>query len=348
MKLLITGGCGFIGCALIGQALGVGFAVVNLDKLTYAANPDDLTKLVQKLSQPGQYQFVEGDIADSVLLAQLFAQYQPDAVIHLAAESHVDNSITGPAEFIQTNVVGTYSLLEAARHYWQDLAECKKTGFRFIHVSTDEVFGDLEQSERNAASRSFNESTAYAPSSPYSASKAASDHLVRAWHRTYGLPVIVTNCSNNFGPFQHREKLIPRIIEAALSAQPVPVYGDGKQVRDWLYVDDHASALLTVLNGGEIGETYCIGANNESTNLDLVTRVCDLLEVLVPVKPQGVAHFQELICFVSDRPGHDRHYAIDASKISKELGWKPQETFESGLRKTVEWYVEQFQNKSVL
>ena len=274
------------------------------------------------------------DICDEKALARVFEQHQPDAVMHLAAESHVDRSIDGPAAFIETNIVGTYTLLEAARAYWNTLSDEKKPAFRFHHISTDEVYGDLEGTDDL-----FTETTSYAPSSPYSASKASSDHLVRAWLRTYGLPTIVTNCSNNYGPFHFPEKLIPLMILNALDGKPLPVYGNGQQIRDWLFVEDHARALYKVVTEGEVGETYNIGGHNEKANIDVVRTICALLEELVPNKPADVTKYEDLITYVKDRPGHDVRYAIDAAKIGRELGWKPQETFESGIRKTVEWYL---------
>lgn len=287
-----------------------------------------------KVADNSRYQFSQTDICDRAALDQLFETFQPDAVMHLAAESHVDRSITGPAAFIETNILGTYQLLEAARHYWNGLAQDKKAEFRFHHISTDEVYGDLEGTEDL-----FVETTPYAPSSPYSASKASSDHLVRAWHRTYGLPVVLTNCSNNYGPYHFPEKLIPLVILNALAGKPLPVYGNGAQIRDWLYVEDHARALYKVVTEAKVGETYNIGGHNEQQNIDVVKAICNLLEELAPNKPEGIANYQDLITYVKDRPGHDLRYAIDASKIKKDLGWVPQETFESGLRKTVEWYL---------
>lgn len=304
--------------------------VLNVDKLTYAGNLESLAKVADN----SRYQFSQTDICDRAALDQLFETFQPDAVMHLAAESHVDRSITGPAAFIETNILGTYQLLEAARHYWNGLAQDKKAEFRFHHISTDEVYGDLEGTEDL-----FVETTPYAPSSPYSASKASSDHLVRAWHRTYGLPVVLTNCSNNYGPYHFPEKLIPLVILNALAGKPLPVYGNGAQIRDWLYVEDHARALYKVVTEAKVGETYNIGGHNEQQNIDVVKAICNLLEELAPNKPEGIANYQDLITYVKDRPGHDLRYAIDASKIKKDLGWVPQETFESGLRKTVEWYL---------
>lgn len=337
MKILVTGGAGFIGSAVVRHIIQhTQNTVVNIDKLTYAGNLSSLAEVAGN----ARYSFVQADICDRAVMDRLFAEHQPDAVMHLAAESHVDRSISGPAEFIQTNIVGTYTLLEAARHYWSALDAKRKDAFRFHHISTDEVYGDLphpdEVKEPQATLPLFTETTAYAPSSPYSASKASSDHLVRAWQRTYGLPAIVTNCSNNYGPYHFPEKLIPLIILNALEGKPLPVYGKGDQIRDWLYVEDHARALYTVVTRGEIGETYNIGGHNEKKNIEVVETICDLLDELRP-KAQGC--YREQITFVADRPGHDRRYAIDASKIQRELGWKPQETFESGIRKTVQWYL---------
>lgn len=332
MRILITGGAGFIGSALIRHLIGhTEHEVLNLDKLTYAGN---LESLAEVAGNPG-YRFVRADIADSALVAKTLVEFQPDAVMHLAAESHVDRSIDGPAAFIQTNIVGTYSLLESTRAYWLGLSAERKAAFRFHHISTDEVYGDL-----HGVDDLFTETTPYAPSSPYSASKAASDHLVRAWQRTYGLPVLITNCSNNYGPYHFPEKLIPLMILSALAGKPLPVYGNGQQVRDWLYVEDHARALLKVVCEGKVGETYNIGGHNEQKNLDVVKAICTLLEELAPQKPAGIARYEDLITYVQDRPGHDLRYAIDASKIERELGWVPQETFETGLRKTVQWYLD--------
>ncbi|KAF2372039.1 dTDP-glucose 4,6-dehydratase [Acinetobacter baylyi] len=331
MKILITGGAGFIGSAVVRHIIqNTDNTVLNVDKLTYAGNLESLAKVADN----SRYQFSQTDICDRAALDQLFETFQPDAVMHLAAESHVDRSITGPAAFIETNILGTYQLLEAARHYWNGLAQDKKAEFRFHHISTDEVYGDLEGTEDL-----FVETTPYAPSSPYSASKASSDHLVRAWHRTYGLPVVLTNCSNNYGPYHFPEKLIPLVILNALAGKPLPVYGNGAQIRDWLYVEDHARALYKVVTEAKVGETYNIGGHNEQQNIDVVKAICNLLEELAPNKPEGIANYQDLITYVKDRPGHDLRYAIDASKIKKDLGWVPQETFESGLRKTVEWYL---------
>lgn len=332
MRILITGGAGFIGSALIRHLIqSTEHEVLNLDKLTYAGNLESLAPV----DDNPRYRFVQADIADSPVVAQTLAEFQPDAIMHLAAESHVDRSIDGPAAFIQTNIVGTYSLLESTRAYWLGLSAERKAAFRFHHISTDEVYGDL-----HGVDDLFTETTPYAPSSPYSASKAASDHLVRAWQRTYGLPVLITNCSNNYGPYHFPEKLIPLMILNALAGKPLPVYGNGQQVRDWLYVEDHARALLKVVSEGQVGETYNIGGHNEQKNLDVVRAICALLEELAPQKPAGIARYEDLITYVQDRPGHDLRYAIDAGKIEHELGWVPQETFETGLRKTVQWYLD--------
>ena len=329
MKIIVTGGAGFIGSALVRHIIDqTADEVLVIDKLTYAGNLESLISV----AGDKRYIFRQADICDRAELDAIFSNFQPDAVMHLAAESHVDRSIAGPAAFIETNIVGTYSLLEAARHYWSQLSN--KADFRFHHISTDEVYGDLSHS--NAL---FTERTPYDPSSPYSASKAASDHLVRAWARTYGMPVLVTNCSNNYGPYHFPEKLIPLIILNALEGKPLPVYGDGSQIRDWLYVEDHARALYTVLTKGRVGDTYNIGGHNERKNIDVVRTVCRLLDGIIQDKPAGITQFDQLITFVTDRPGHDLRYAIDASKIERELGWVPQETFESGIRKTVEWYL---------
>ena len=331
MKILVTGGAGFIGSAVVRHIINnTQDRVVNVDKLTYAGNLESLVTVESN----DRYAFEQVDICDRAELDRVFAEHQPDAVMHLAAESHVDRSIDGPAAFIETNIVGTYTILEATRAYWNQLDQTRKSAFRFHHISTDEVYGDLEGTDDL-----FTETTSYEPSSPYSASKASSDHLVRAWLRTYGLPTIVTNCSNNYGPYHFPEKLIPLIILNALDGKALPVYGNGMQIRDWLYVEDHASALYTVVTKGEIGETYNIGGHNEKANIEVVKTICSLLEELVPNKPQGVTEYQNLITYVTDRPGHDVRYAIDASKIARELGWKPAETFESGIRKTVEWYL---------
>lgn len=329
---LVTGGAGFIGSAVVRHLVdNTQYKVVNVDKLTYAGNLMSLSSIEQN----ERYIFEQADICDAAKMQAIFDKYQPDVVMHLAAESHVDRSIDGPSEFIQTNIVGTYTLLEAARKYWVQLTEEKKQAFRFHHISTDEVYGDLHGTDDL-----FTETTPYAPSSPYSASKASSDHLVRAWLRTFGLPTIVTNCSNNYGPYHFPEKLIPLMILNALSGKPLPVYGDGKQIRDWLFVEDHARALVQVATIGEIGETYNIGGHNEKQNIEVVKTLCLLLEELAPNKPEGVVQYSDLITYVTDRPGHDARYAIDASKIYKELGWKPEETFETGLRKTVQWYLD--------
>jgi len=337
LKILITGGAGFIGSAVVRYLINnTKEQVINIDKLTYAGNLESLVDV----SCSERYSFIQADICDKNALEQIFTQHQPDVVMHLAAESHVDRSITGPAEFINTNIVGTYTLLEVVRAYWNQLAdENRKSNFRFHHISTDEVYGDLPHPDECGGNNElplFTEKTSYAPSNPYSASKASSDHLVRAWHRTYGLPCIVTNCSNNYGPYHFPEKLIPLVILNALEGKNLPIYGKGDQIRDWLYVEDHARALYTVLSEGVIGETYNIGGHNEKKNLDVVLTICDLLDEIVP-KNQS---YREQITYVKDRPGHDRRYAIDASKISHELGWKPEETFESGIRKTVLWYLD--------
>ena len=332
MKILVTGGAGFIGSAVVRHIIqNTPHTVVNVDKLTYAGNLESLAPV----SHDPRHIFEKVDICDASEMARVFSEHRPDRVMHLAAESHVDRSIDGPAAFIQTNIVGTYVLLEAARAYWRELPDEQRNDFRFHHISTDEVYGDLEGPEDL-----FLETTPYAPSSPYSASKASSDHLVRAWRRTYGMPTLVTNCSNNYGPYHFPEKLIPLMILNALEGKPLPVYGKGDQVRDWLYVEDHARALYLVLMEGKVGETYNIGGHNEKRNIEVVRTICALLEELRPEKPAGVARYEDLITYVADRPGHDLRYAIDAGKIQRELGWAPQETFETGLRKTVQWYLD--------
>ena len=329
MRILVTGGAGFIGSAVIRHIIeNTHHHVLNVDKLTYAGNLESL----RSIEKSERYKFSQTDICDQVVLERIFHEFQPDSVMHLAAESHVDRSIDGPAAFIQTNIVGTYSLLEAARKYWLSLTLNAKEAFRFHHISTDEVYGDLE-----GTTDLFTETTPYTPSSPYSASKASSDHLVRAWQRTYGLPTIVTNCSNNYGPYHFPEKLIPLVILNALDAKPLPIYGKGDQIRDWLFVEDHARALYQVVTEGVVGETYNIGGHNEKQNIEVVKTICKILDEL---KPQSTGQkYETLITFVKDRPGHDLRYAIDAAKIEKELGWTPQETFETGIRKTVEWYL---------
>lgn len=331
MKILVTGGAGFIGSALLRHLIcDLSYSVINVDKLTYAGNLDSIVDVAKSRF----YSFESVDICDLTAMTRVFGEHKPDIVMHLAAESHVDRSIDGPAEFIRTNVTGTFSLLEAARQYFGCLSDNERQSFRFHHISTDEVYGDLEGTDDL-----FTEQTPYSPSSPYSASKAASDHLVRAWGRTYGLPVIITNCSNNYGPYHFPEKLIPHVILNAIHGKPLPIYGNGLQIRDWLYVEDHAKALIKVVIEGKVGETYNIGGHNEKTNLEVVQTICDLLEELAPEKPSGIVKYRDLITFVRDRPGHDARYAIDASKIERELGWVPQETFETGLRKTVQWYL---------
>ena len=330
--ILVTGGAGFIGANFVLNWLSPSDAegAINLDKLTYAGNLANLSAL----QNDPRHIFIHGDIGDKDLVSRLLSDYRPRAIVNFAAETHVDLSIHGPADFIQTNIVGTHVLLEAARVYWQNLPDEKKATFRFHHISTDEVYGDLEDNYSF-----FTETSSYAPSSPYSASKASSDHLVRAWHRTYGLPILVTNCSNNYGPYQYPEKLIPLTILNAINGRALPVYGSGLQIRDWLYVDDHARALYTVLVKGQVGETYAIGGHNERTNLEVIHMICSLLDELVPLKSKEISHYRNLITHVQDRSGHDLRYAINATKMKQSLGWVPDESFESGLRKTVEWYL---------
>ena len=330
MRILVTGGAGFIGLCVVRHIIkNTNDEVLNLDKLTYAGNLESLNEI----NDNPRYQFQQVDICDTDKLEVIFNTFKPTAVMHLAAESHVDRSIDGPAAFIETNIVGTYTLLEATRKYWQSLDESQKMAFRFHHISTDEVYGDLE-----GTTDLFTEKTSYAPSSPYSASKASSDHLVRAWQRTYGLPTIVTNCSNNYGPYHFPEKLIPLVILNALDGKPLPIYGKGNQIRDWLFVEDHAQALYQVVTQGKVGETYNIGGHNEKQNIEVVKTICKILDEL---KPQtNTQPYESLITFVKDRPGHDLRYAIDATKIESELSWRPQETFETGIRKTVIWYLE--------
>ncbi len=331
MRFLITGGAGFIGSAVIRHIIQeTNHEVINVDKLTYAGNLESLADI----SSSERYHFEQVDICDQQNIEQLFSRYKPNVVMHLAAESHVDRSIRGPAEFIQTNITGTYIMLEAARQHWLGLSAEEKSQFRFHHISTDEVYGSLGKSDL------FTEESNYDPSSPYSASKASSDHLVRAWHRTYGLPVLLTNCSNNYGPYQFPEKLIPLVILNALAGKPLPIYGKGDQVRDWLHVEDHAKSLYKVVMEGGVGETYNIGGNNEKTNLEVVHTLCAILDELVPDHPDGITQYSELITYVDDRPGHDQRYAIDASKIMHDLSWEPDETFETGIRKTVSWYLD--------
>lgn len=335
--IFVTGGAGFIGSAVVRQLIDSNNVnVVVIDKLTYAGNLQSLASV----QNSQRYTFEKVDICDSAELTRCFNQYKPQKIMHLAAESHVDRSIDGPGEFIQTNIIGTYCLLEASRTYFESLNEEQKAQFRFHHISTDEVYGDLE-----GTTDLFTEETPYSPSSPYSASKASSDHLVRSWQRTFGLPVVITNCSNNYGPYHFPEKLIPLVILNALEGKPLPIYGNGQQIRDWLYVEDHATALIKVANEGKVGETYNIGGHNEKTNLDVVKTICAILDELVPVKDNKhiehikTSNYEDLITFVKDRPGHDVRYAIDASKIERELDWTPEETFESGIKKTVQWYL---------
>ncbi|MBF7993286.1 dTDP-glucose 4,6-dehydratase [Rahnella laticis] len=331
MNILVTGGAGFIGSAVVRHIIeNTSDNVMVVDSLTYAGNLESL----KDVSQNPRFQFSQTSICDGSGIDTVLSDFQPDTIMHLAAESHVDRSIDGPAAFIETNIVGTYVLLEAARKYWGTLGASKKDNFRFHHISTDEVYGDLHGTDDL-----FTETTPYAPSSPYSASKASSDHLVRAWNRTYNLPTLVTNCSNNYGPYHFPEKLIPLVILNAISGKPLPVYGDGAQVRDWLYVEDHARALYKVATEGQVGETYNIGGHNERKNIDVVKTICSILDELIELKPSNINSFSELITYVKDRPGHDMRYAIDASKIDRELNWKPVETFESGILKTVQWYL---------
>lgn len=331
LRILVTGGAGFIGSALVRHIIqDTKHYVINVDKLTYAGNLESLATV----DMSDRYEFEQADICDADKMKELLEKYKPEFIMNLAAESHVDRSINGPGEFIQTNIFGTYTMLESARYYWQKLDSSSKHTFRFHHISTDEVYGDLEGPEGF-----FQEETRYAPSSPYSASKAGSDHLVKAWGRTYGLPIIVTNCSNNYGPYHFPEKLIPLIITNALRGLPLPVYGEGTQVRDWLFVEDHARALIEVITKGAAGQTYNIGGHNEKQNIEVIIGVCKLLDELQPSTFRGIRKYEELITFVKDRPGHDIRYAIDASKIQRDLNWVPKETFESGLRKTVEWYL---------
>ena len=330
-RVIVTGGAGFIGSEVVRQFINeTDITVINLDKLTYAGNLESL----QSVADNPSYHFEQVDICDAAEVQRLFEQYKPDAIMHLAAESHVDRSIDGPAEFIHTNIFGTYTLLETARRYWNSLDSQKKAAFRFHHISTDEVYGSLGEGGM------FTEETAYAPNSPYSASKASSDHLVRAWHHTYGMPVVTTNCSNNYGPYQFPEKLIPLVTLNALAGKSLPIYGKGDQIRDWLHVEDHARALRLVLEKGIPGEVYNIGGHNEKQNIEVVKTICAILDELVPERPNGIAQYEDLIAYVTDRPGHDQRYAIDAGKIERELGWTPRETFESGIKKTIQWYLD--------
>lgn len=331
MIVLVTGGLGFIGSALIRYLiLHKKFKVINLDKITYAANQDSLISVKDN----ELYTFEKVDICEEAKVLNILKKYKPNLIMHLAAESHVDRSISGPSEFIKTNIFGTYSLLESARSYYKNLPDSERKEFRFHHISTDEVYGDLEK-----GNDLFSEETPYSPSSPYSASKASSDHLVRAWGRTYNLPIVVSNCSNNYGPFHFPEKLVPHMILNALHGKPMPVYGNGEQIRDWLYVEDHVKALIKIATLGDLGETYNVGGNNEKTNIEVVETICELMEELNPTKPKNIKNYKDLITFVKDRPGHDLRYAIDSTKIKKDLGWVPLETFDSGLRKTVKWYL---------
>ncbi|WP_294829658.1 dTDP-glucose 4,6-dehydratase [Gilliamella sp. G0441] len=331
MKVIVTGGAGFIGSALVRYIIeNTQDEVLVIDKLTYAGNLESL----EEISKNTRFNFKQIDICDRSTLDHVINDFCPDIILHLAAESHVDRSIDHPSAFIETNIIGTYTLLEASLAYWRTLTQSKQSVFRFHHISTDEVYGDL-----HGTKDLFSENSPYSPSSPYSASKASSDHLVRAWHRTFGLPTIITNCSNNYGPYHFPEKLIPLTILNALEGKPLPVYGNGHQIRDWLYVEDHARALYLVATKAQVGETYNIGGNNEQRNIDVVNIICELLEELVAIKPEGIKQFKDLITYVTDRPGHDKRYAIDASKIFNDLGWKPKESFESGMRKTVQWYL---------
>ena len=330
-NILITGGAGFIGSAVIRHLIAKSeFNIVNIDKLTYAGNLESL----ESIKDSSRYNFEKIDICDETGIEYIFSKYKPLLVMHLAAESHVDRSISGPAEFINTNIIGTFNLLQQSKRYFDNLSNQDKDKFRFHHISTDEVYGDLETKDDL-----FKETTPYAPSSPYSASKASSDHLVRSWGRTYDLPIIVTNCSNNYGPFHNPEKLIPNSILNAIHGNPITIYGKGDQIRDWLYVDDHAEALAKVITNSEVGETYNIGGNNEKTNIEVVQKICEILEELSPNKPNSIRNYSDLITFIDDRPGHDKRYAIDSSKIQNDLGWIPKESFESGLHKTIEWYL---------
>ena len=327
-KVIVTGGAGFIGSAVCRHLVkDKDCSVLNLDKLTYAGVPESL----KEIEDSPLYRFAQADVCDKEAVAALFAEYQPDAVMHLAAESHVDRSIDGPAAFIETNIVGTYNMLECAREYWNELSGDRKAAFRFHHISTDEVYGSL------GAEGLFEETTPYDPRSPYSSSKASSDHLVMAWFHTYGLPVVITNCSNNYGPYHFPEKLIPLVILNALDEKPLPIYGKGDQIRDWLYVEDHAKALVTVVETGRLGETYNVGGRNERTNLEVVETICAILDDL---RPRGAGSYKDLITFVADRPGHDMRYAIDATKLETELGWKAQENFDTGIRRTIQWYLD--------